>query len=172
VIAWLAQHTDKTTITRLLRTSWETVAGIVTRVVAEEVVAEEGIDERRLKGLLRIGVDEVSYRKGYRFLTVVADHDQAGRVVGAGEGKNAATLEPRTRHGTTRCRASRPEAPWPTACGQPTTCPGPSPLGQEHPVGAAQGPRHPHTHPAASSPRAAPQQVGSVPLLAAQGRPA
>jgi transposase len=87
VVAWLAQRTDKTTITRLLRTSWETVAGIVERVVAEQ------IDTRRLAGLLRIGVDEVSYRKGHRYLTVVADHDQSGRVVWAAEGKNAATLE-------------------------------------------------------------------------------
>ncbi|MGH3503269.1 MAG: ISL3 family transposase [Nocardioidaceae bacterium] len=87
VIAWLAQRSDKTTITRLLRTSWETVAGIVERVVAEQV------DHRRLSGLLRIGVDEVSYRKGHRYLTVIADHDQQGRVVWAGEGKNAATLE-------------------------------------------------------------------------------
>ncbi len=87
VVAWLAQRTDKTTITRLLRTSWETVAGIVERVVAEQV------DTRRLTGLLRIGVDEVSYRKGHRYLTVVADHDQSGRVVWAAEGKNAATLE-------------------------------------------------------------------------------
>lgn len=86
VVAWLAQRTDKTTIARLLRTSWETVAGIVTRVVAE------AIDDRRLTGLLRIGVDEVSYRKGHRYLTVVADHDQAGRVVWAGEGKSSATL--------------------------------------------------------------------------------
>ncbi len=87
VVAWLAQRTDKTTITRLLRTTWETVAGIVERVVAEHV------DTRRLTGLLRLGVDEVSYRKGHRYLTVVADHDQAGRVVWAAEGKNAATLE-------------------------------------------------------------------------------
>jgi transposase len=86
-VAWLAQRTDKTTITRLLRTSWETVAGIVERVVAEQV------DHRRLDGLLRIGVDEVSYRKGHRYLTVVADHDEGGRVVWAAEGKNAATLE-------------------------------------------------------------------------------
>lgn len=42
------------TIGRLLRTSWETVAAILTRVVAEQ------IDARRLTGLLRIGVDEVS----------------------------------------------------------------------------------------------------------------
>lgn len=87
VVAWLAQRSDKTTISRLLRTSWETVAGIVTRVVDEQ------IDTQRLSGLLRIGVDEVSYRKGHRYLTVVADHDQAGRVVWAGEGKSAATLE-------------------------------------------------------------------------------
>jgi transposase len=87
VVAWLAQRTDKTTITRLMRTSWETVAGIVERVVAEQ------IDASRLTGLLRLGVDEVSYRKGHRYLTVVADHDQSGRVVWAAEGKNAATLE-------------------------------------------------------------------------------
>jgi transposase len=86
-VAWLAQRADKTTVARLLRTSWETVAGIVERVVAEQ------IDHRRLTGLLRIGVDEVSYRKGHRYLTVVADHDEGGRVVWAAEGKNAAALE-------------------------------------------------------------------------------
>lgn len=74
VVAWLATHTDKTTITKLLRTSWETVDGIVQRVVGEQ------LNSTRLRGLLRIGVDEVSYRKGHRYLTVVADHDQDGRV--------------------------------------------------------------------------------------------
>ena len=54
VVGWLAQRMDKTAVTRLLRCSWEAVAGIVTRVVAEQ------IDARRLTGLLRIGVDEVS----------------------------------------------------------------------------------------------------------------
>ncbi len=87
VVAWLAQHTDKTTITKLLRSSWETVDGIVARVVGEQ------LNSRRLEGLLRIGVDEVSYRKGHRFLTVVADHDQGGRVVWAGEGRNAKVME-------------------------------------------------------------------------------
>jgi transposase len=87
VVAWLAQRTDKTTITRLLRTSWETVAGIVGRVVAEH------LDTRRLDGLVRIGVDEVSWRKGHRYLTVVADHDRDGIVVWASEGKDRAALE-------------------------------------------------------------------------------
>ena len=71
---------------RLLRISWETVARIVVRVVAE------AIDERRLDGLYRIGVDEVSWRKGHRYVTVVADHDRSGAVVWAGEGKSSETL--------------------------------------------------------------------------------
>lgn len=87
VVAWLCQHTDKTTVTKLLRTSWETVAGIVGRVVAEHV------DHRRLDNVYRIGVDEVSYRKGHRYLTVVADHDRAGAVIWAGEGRDHTVLE-------------------------------------------------------------------------------
>jgi transposase len=87
VVAWLAQRTDKTTVRRLLRLSWEAVAKIVIDVVAEQ------LDGARLDGLYRIGVDEVSYRKGHRFLTVVADHDRDGAVVWAQEGRNSATLE-------------------------------------------------------------------------------
>jgi transposase len=75
VVAYLAQRTDKTTITRLLRCSWAAVAAIVVRVVAVH------LDDQRLDGLYRIGVDEVSYRKGHRYLTVVADHDRDGAVV-------------------------------------------------------------------------------------------
>jgi transposase len=63
------------------------VARAVTRVVADH------LDSRRLDELYRIGVDEIAYRKGHRFLTVVADHDRGGAVVWAGEGRNAATLE-------------------------------------------------------------------------------
>jgi transposase len=87
VVAFLAQRVDKTTVARLLRVAWETVAAIVVRVVAEH------LDPARLERLYRIGVDEVSYRKGHRYLTVVADHDRAGAVVWAAEGKSAATLE-------------------------------------------------------------------------------
>ena len=87
VVAYLAQRTDKTTITRLLRCSWEAVAAIVARVVADH------LDDTRLEDLYRIGVDEVSYRKGHRYLTVVADHDRDGAVVWVGEGKSGATLE-------------------------------------------------------------------------------
>lgn len=87
VVAWLCQHTDKTTVTKLLRTSWETVAGIVGRVVAEH------LDTRRLENIYRIGVDEVSWRKGHRYLTVVADHDRDGAVIWVGEGRDHTVLE-------------------------------------------------------------------------------
>lgn len=87
VVAWLAQRVDKTSITKLLRISWEAVASIVTRVVVDS------IDDSRLDHLYRIGVDEISYRKGHRYLTVVADHDRDGAVVWAKEGKDHTVLE-------------------------------------------------------------------------------
>ncbi len=81
VVAWLAQRMDKTSVARLLRCSWEAVDRIVNRVVVEH------IDDTRLDGLLRIGVDEVSYKRGHRYLTIVADHD-SGRVVWVGKDRN------------------------------------------------------------------------------------
>jgi transposase len=87
VVAFLAQRVDKTTVARLLRVSWEAVANIVVRVVADT------IDDSRLNDLYRIGVDDVSYRKGHRYLTVVADHDRDGAVVWAAEGRKAETLK-------------------------------------------------------------------------------
>ncbi len=56
------------------------------------VVAERAGRIDRLEGLRRIGIDEISYRKGHRYLTVVVDHD-TGRMVWAHEGRNKETLE-------------------------------------------------------------------------------
>lgn len=100
LVAFMAQRMDKTTVCRLLRVSWETVAKIVVDVVGEH------LDDARLDGLYRIGVDEVSYRKQHRYLTVVADHDRDGAVVWAGEGRNSATLQAFYRQlGPQRCAA-------------------------------------------------------------------
>lgn len=87
VVAFMAQHTDKTTVARLLRISWEAVSRIVMRVVTDH------IDDSRLNELYRIGVDEVFYRKSHRYLTVVADHDRNGAVVWVAEGKKSETLK-------------------------------------------------------------------------------
>ena len=54
VVAWLAQQMAKTPIAGLLRIGWDTVGRIVERVIADH------LDERRLAGLVAIGVDEIS----------------------------------------------------------------------------------------------------------------
>jgi transposase len=71
--AWLAVHTSKQAVGELLRVAWATVGRIVTRVVAD---AEASRD--RLAGLRRIGIDEVSYKRGHRYLTVVVDTTPGG----------------------------------------------------------------------------------------------
>jgi transposase len=38
-----------------------------------------------------LGIDEISYKRGYRYITVVVDHD-SGRLVWAGPGRDRATL--------------------------------------------------------------------------------
>jgi transposase len=86
VVAFLAQQMAKDPIARLMRIAWDTVGRIVDRVVAER------LDPCRLDGLARIGVDEVSYRRRHRYLTVVADHD-SGRIVWVAKGRNSATLQ-------------------------------------------------------------------------------
>lgn len=82
LVAWLATRTDKTTITRLLRIHWATVGRIIQRVCADE------LDPDRLEDLFEIGIDEVSWRKGHRYLTLITDH-QRGKIVWGAEGSSA-----------------------------------------------------------------------------------
>jgi len=86
LVAYLAQVTDKTTVTRLMGINWRTVGTIIRRVVARSLD-----DEHRLDDLRRIGVDEFSYRRFHHYLTVVVDHDRR-RVVWAGEGRDSVSL--------------------------------------------------------------------------------
>lgn len=85
-VAWLAVHTSKTAVVALMRIAWRTVGAIVARVVAEGRAARDPFD-----GLRRIGIDEISYKRGHRYLMVVVDHD-SGRLVWAAAGHDKATL--------------------------------------------------------------------------------
>jgi transposase len=85
-VAWLAVRTAKTAVTELLRISWRVVGRIVTRVSGD---AQAKVD--RFAGLRRIGIDEISYKRGHRYLTVVVDHD-SGRLVWAAVGRDEKTL--------------------------------------------------------------------------------
>lgn len=85
-VAWLAVTCSKTAVTALMRIAWRTVGAIITRVAAD---AMAGVDP--LAGLRRIGIDEISYKKGHRYLTVVVDHDSR-RLVWAAAGRDTHTL--------------------------------------------------------------------------------
>lgn len=86
LLAWLATRMDKSAVARLARVSWRTVGRACERVVATE------LDPNRLNGLFRIGVDEISWRKHHKYLTLVVDHDR-GRVIWGAKGRDAKTLD-------------------------------------------------------------------------------
>jgi transposase len=85
-VAWLAVRASKTTISALMRVAWRTVGSILSRVVEQ---AMDGVD--RFEALRRIGIDEISYKRGHKYLTVVVDHD-TGRLVWAAAGRDRETL--------------------------------------------------------------------------------
>ena len=84
-VGFLAQKLDKTAVARITDISWVTVGQIARRIIAEKLPKD------LLDGLTRIGVDEISYRKHHKYLTVVVDHERGG-VVWVGDGRSANTL--------------------------------------------------------------------------------
>jgi transposase len=86
-VAWLAVNTSKSAVAELMRIAWRTVGGVLERVASE---AEREVD--LLAGLRRVGIDEISHRRGQRYLTVVVCHD-TGRLVWAAAGRDRATVE-------------------------------------------------------------------------------
>ena len=86
-VAWLVTHTSKTAVVELMRIAWRTVGAIAGRVVADARAVRDPFD-----GLTRIGIDEISYRRGHKYLMVVVDHD-TGRLVWAKAGHDRATLQ-------------------------------------------------------------------------------
>jgi transposase len=69
-----------------MRIAWRTVGAIITRVWADVDALHD-----RFAGLARIGIGEISYKRGHKYLTVVVDHD-TGRLVWAAPGRDKATL--------------------------------------------------------------------------------
>ena len=85
LVAWLAREMNKTAVTRLAKIAWPTVGTIVARVVGRE------LDPDRLEQLYVIGLDEVSYRKGHKYLSVIADH-RTGDPAWIAEGRSRETV--------------------------------------------------------------------------------
>jgi transposase len=84
--AWLACQCSKRAVSELLRIAWLSVGRIVSRVAAEARARRDPLDY-----LVSIGIDEISHRKGQRYLTVVVDH-ASGLLVWAHPGRDRKTL--------------------------------------------------------------------------------
>lgn len=87
LVAWLATKTDKTATCRLARIDWQTIGRVIERVGAEHLGAQD-----RLNELFEISIDEVAWRKGHRYLTLVGDHRRRCVVWGC-EGKGQAAAD-------------------------------------------------------------------------------
>ena len=85
-VAWLVTHTPKSTVSELMRIAWRSVGSIISRVVADGRAAHDPFSDLR-----RIGLDEISYKRGHRYLTIAVDHD-SGRLVWAAVGRDKSTL--------------------------------------------------------------------------------
>ncbi len=80
---------------------WDTIKDIQKRYL------QKHYSKPSLKGVRRIGIDEISVGHGHRYLTIVLDWD-SGAILFAGEGKKAESLDlfwRRVRAGRTRIRA-------------------------------------------------------------------
>lgn len=67
--------------------SWRAVNNACVRVATEALGRADLLD-----GLVAVAIDEVKYKKGQRYLTVVCDHF-TGRVIWAAKGRTKATVE-------------------------------------------------------------------------------
>lgn len=87
-VACLAVRCTASAVTELARIEWHTVGDICARVYAD---LEAASGRGRFDGVRRIGIDETSYKKGHKYLTVVVDHDRSC-LIWAHEGYGKAVL--------------------------------------------------------------------------------
>ena len=85
-VAWLAVACSTTAVCELMRIAWRTVGAIVARVWAD---VDKTVD--RFANLRRIGIDEISYKRHHKYLTIVVDHD-TGTLIWAAAGRDTKTL--------------------------------------------------------------------------------
>lgn len=70
-VAWMTKSLPKTAVSEYMRISWNTIGGILSRYIKDA----DPFPEHRYDNLIRIGIDETSYRKGHKYMTVIVNHD-------------------------------------------------------------------------------------------------
>jgi transposase len=86
LVVFDAIASNKLAASRRHEVSWRAVDGMCDRVLEEALGRVDLLD-----GLVAIAVDEVKYKKGQRYLTVVCDHF-SGRVIWAAKGRSKDTV--------------------------------------------------------------------------------
>ena len=86
--AWLAKYLPRSAVANYMRIDWKTVGNCISRSLRD---LEPDLS-KRLDGLVRIGINETSYCKGHKYITVIVNHD-TNTVVWAAErhGKDVLT---------------------------------------------------------------------------------
>lgn len=87
MVAWLSLNCSRKMVSSFMRIAWNTVGPIISRVRKDVDFAPS----RRFDGLVNIGVDETSYKKGHKYITVIVNHD-TGKVVWLHEGHGKAVF--------------------------------------------------------------------------------
>ncbi len=80
-VTWLSLHCSKSVVSQFMRINWRTVGDIAGRI-------KDRLDpdpKARFNGLVNIGVDETSYKKGHKYITVVVNHD-TGKLIWVHDG--------------------------------------------------------------------------------------
>ena len=84
-VSYLAMHLTKTDVCKIMRINWKTVGPIISRT-KNRIEPDSKV---RFNGVTRIGIDETSYKKGHKYITVVVDHDTNQVIwVAIGTGKD------------------------------------------------------------------------------------
>ena len=81
MVGWLAVCFPRCIISEFMRIDWETIGRCVSRAL--NVIEPER--SKRLDGPVHVGMDETSYRKGHKYITVIVNHD-TNTVVWAAQG--------------------------------------------------------------------------------------
>lgn len=87
-VGWLALYLPRSAVSEYMRIDWETVGRCIHRTL--NVIEPQR--SKRLDNLVHIGIDETSYRKGHKYITVIVNHD-TNSVVWAAQGHGKAVLE-------------------------------------------------------------------------------
>jgi transposase len=91
VAAWCATQMSGTAAATLLRCTWRTIGELTSRVADDLVAVAAAGGDDGLDRLRRIGIDEISYRRGHHYLVVVVDHDTR-RLVWARPGRDRTSM--------------------------------------------------------------------------------